>query len=119
MYFTSQSECKSLPWDALNARLGFLNIQSFKHDPKRDRDHRVSANWMLYVDNYLEGFHIPFVHPELNQALDYSGYTTETFEGGVIQIGKAVDGDVKFDLPPGLQTKAKILLRIICGYSPT
>jgi choline monooxygenase len=55
---------------------------------------------MLYVDNYLEGFHIPFVHPELNQALDYSGYTTETFEGGVLQIGKAMEGDVKFVLPP-------------------
>ena len=101
MYFTSQSDCEPLPWDALKPRLDFLNIQSLKHDPTRDRDHQVSANWMLYVDNYLEGFHIPFVHPELNQALDYSGYITETFEGGVIQIGKAVEGDVKFDLPPG------------------
>ena len=54
---------------------------------------------MLYVDNYLEGFHIPFVHPELNQTLDYSGYSTEVFEGGVLQIGKASEGDVKFDLP--------------------
>jgi choline monooxygenase len=54
---------------------------------------------MLYVDNYLEGFHIPFVHPELNQTLDYSGYTTEVFDGGVLQIGKAAHGDVKFDLP--------------------
>ena len=54
---------------------------------------------MLYVDNYLEGFHIPFVHPELNQALDYSGYSTEVFDGGVLQIGKASQGDVKFDLP--------------------
>ena len=101
MYFISQSQSASLPWKLLQDRLGFLNISSFKHDPSRDRDHFVSANWMLYVDNYLEGFHIPFVHPELNQALDYSGYVTETFEGGVIQIGKAVEGDVKFDLPPG------------------
>lgn len=101
MYFTSQSDCEPLPWGALKPRLDFLNIQSLKHDPTRDRDHQVSANWMLYVDNYLEGFHIPFVHPELNQALDYSGYITETFDGGVIQIGKAVEGDLKFDLPPG------------------
>ena len=54
---------------------------------------------MLYVDNYLEGFHIPFVHPELNQTLDYSGYTTEVFDGGVLQIGKAAHDDVKFELP--------------------
>ena len=56
---------------------------------------------MLYVDNYLEGFHIPYVHPELNQTLDYGAYTTETFDGGVLQIGKAMEGDVKFDLPEG------------------
>jgi choline monooxygenase len=31
--------------------------------------------------------------------LDYSGYSTEVFEGGVLQIGKASKGDVKFDLP--------------------
>ena len=99
MYFTSQSECESLPWDLLLSRLNFLDIESFKHDSERDRDHSVSANWMLYVDNYLEGFHIPYVHPELNQTLDYSSYVTETFEGGVLQIGKAVEGDMMFDLP--------------------
>ena len=99
MYFVSQEEKEKLPWGILESRLNFLDIESFIHDSKRDRDHFISANWMLYVDNYLEGFHIPFVHPELNQALEYSGYATETFEGGVLQIGKAMDGDVKFDLP--------------------
>ncbi len=99
LHFTSQENDKPVPWAEIESRIGFLNIDSFVHDPSRDRDHSVSANWMLYVDNYLEGFHIPFVHPELNQALDYSGYITETFDGGVLQIGKAMEGDVKFDLP--------------------
>ena len=99
MHFSSQTDVEKLPWDKLEARLQFLDIESFVHDSSRDRDHQISANWMLYVDNYLEGFHIPFVHPELNQALDYSGYETEVFEQGVLQIGKAMKGDVKFDLP--------------------
>jgi choline monooxygenase len=30
------------------------------------------------VDNYLEGYHIPIVHPGLMQELDYSRYRTET-----------------------------------------
>ena len=30
--------------------------------PARSRDYLVRANWALYCDNYLEGFHIPFVH---------------------------------------------------------
>ena len=101
MYFTAQEEVPDLPWAMLEERLGFLKPESFTHDASRDRDHSVEANWLLYVDNFLEGFHIPYVHPELNQALDYSGYVTETFDGGVLQIGKAMEGDVKFDLPKG------------------
>ena len=99
LLFVSQEGEDALPWQELNNRFDFLDIESFTHDPSRDRDHLIAANWMLYVDNYLEGFHIPFVHPELNQTLDYSGYSTEVFEGGVLQIGKASQGDVKFDLP--------------------
>jgi len=101
MHFTAVEEGADLPWDMLEERLGFLKPESFSYDAGRDRDHTVEANWLLYVDNYLEGFHIPYVHPELNQALDYSGYVTETFDGGVLQIGKAMEGDVSFDLPPG------------------
>ena len=101
MYFTAVEQENTIPWEMLEQRLGFLHPEAFVFDTALDRDHTIEANWMLYVDNYLEGFHIPFVHPELNQALDSSGYVTETFEGGVMQIGKAVEGDVKFDLPEG------------------
>jgi choline monooxygenase len=31
----------------------------------------------MYVDNYMEGYHIPFIHPGLNQALDPAIYTYE------------------------------------------
>ncbi len=45
-------------------------------------DRRVSytlaCDWKLYIDNYLEGYHVPHVHPELNRMLDYRSYVTET-----------------------------------------
>lgn len=41
-------------------------------------DYEVACNWKVYVDNYLEGYHIPLVHPELCDALDYRAYVTET-----------------------------------------
>lgn len=44
------------------------------------QSYSVQANWKIYVDNYLEGYHIPIVHPELFQELDYSKYTTEVFQ---------------------------------------
>jgi choline monooxygenase len=37
----------------------------------------VACNWKVYVDNYLEGYHVPIVHPELNKVLDYTQYVTE------------------------------------------
>ena len=103
MHFVSRKDLDYIPWEEVASRFDFLDIESYSHDPNRDRDHSISANWMLYVDNYLEGFHIPFVHPELNQALDYSGYITETFNHGVLQIGKAKSGEVKFNLPENHQ----------------
>lgn len=37
----------------------------------------VKCNWKLYVDNYLEGYHVPIVHPELMKLYDYRLYKTE------------------------------------------
>jgi choline monooxygenase len=42
------------------------------------KDWYVDCNWKVYVDNYLEGYHIPIVHPALNRELDYARYRTET-----------------------------------------
>ncbi|HVT03988.1 MAG TPA: SRPBCC family protein [Thermoanaerobaculia bacterium] len=38
----------------------------------------LDCNWKVYVDNYLEGYHIPIVHPSLYRELDYANYRTET-----------------------------------------
>ena len=38
----------------------------------------VECNWKVYVDNYLEGYHIPVVHPGLAREIDYPNYRTET-----------------------------------------
>lgn len=40
----------------------------------------IKCNWKAYVDNYLEGYHLPYVHPELCETLDVKDYRTETFE---------------------------------------
>ncbi|HYY43183.1 MAG TPA: SRPBCC family protein [Pyrinomonadaceae bacterium] len=42
------------------------------------KDWYLDCNWKVYVDNYLEGYHIPIVHPALNRELDYARYRTET-----------------------------------------
>ena len=42
------------------------------------REYPVAANWKVYVDNYLEGYHIPVAHPGLYRELDYERYRVET-----------------------------------------
>jgi choline monooxygenase len=49
------------------------------------RDYEVNAHWALYCENYLEGFHIPFVHKSLNEIVDYGSYATETFRFSSLQ----------------------------------
>jgi choline monooxygenase len=42
------------------------------------RDYVIECNWKVYVDNYVEGYHIPMVHPTLMNELDYEHYRTVT-----------------------------------------
>jgi choline monooxygenase len=49
------------------------------------KDYTVNAHWALYCENYLEGFHVPFVHPALNSEIDYGTYTTELFRYSNLQ----------------------------------
>lgn len=54
--------------------------------------YEVKCNWKVYVDNYLEGYHLPFVHPDLCDVLDYTEYITETFPYYSLQHSP-LDGD--------------------------
>ncbi|MBT8253350.1 MAG: aromatic ring-hydroxylating dioxygenase subunit alpha [Flavobacteriaceae bacterium] len=83
----------------MTERIGFLPLHEFKFEPTTSRDYLVNCHWALYCDNYLEGFHIPFVHQDLNEVLDYGSYTTEIYEHANLQIGYANDGTEIFDLP--------------------
>ncbi|MGH8060648.1 MAG: aromatic ring-hydroxylating oxygenase subunit alpha [Pseudoxanthomonas sp.] len=39
----------------------------------------IDCNWKVYIDNFLEGYHLPHVHPGLSKVLDYRAYDTELF----------------------------------------
>ncbi len=80
-------------------RLSFLPLKEFKLEPNRSRDYLVKAHWALYCENYLEGFHIPFVHADLNAAIDYGSYTTELFRYSSLQLALSRGGDDVFVLP--------------------
>jgi choline monooxygenase len=83
----------------MRERLAALPLQEAVFDPATSRDYEVRASWILYCDNYLEGFHIPFVHAGLNTLVEYGEYRTELLEYGSLQVAiGSRDADV-FQLP--------------------
>ena len=43
------------------------------------RDYVINCTGKVYVDNYLEGYHIPIAHPGLMREIDYALYRTDTY----------------------------------------
>lgn len=85
----------------VSERTSFLPWHTLRYREESSRDYRVAAHWALYCDNYLEGLHIPFVHPGLREALDLDAYPVHTFPYGSLQIGLAKSGEPAFELPEG------------------
>ncbi len=68
----------------LQESLGELPMQAEKFDFRNmkfseRRTYEMKCNWKTYIDNYLEGYHVPSVHPSLNREIDYSAYTVEPY----------------------------------------
>jgi len=61
-------------------RFSFQTMKLFER-----RTYEMKCNWKTYIDNYLEGYHLPTVHPGLNQELDFSAYTVEPYANHVRQ----------------------------------
>ena len=85
----------------IRARLAWLPLDRFRPDPSRSRDYSLQAHWALYVENYLEGLHVPFVHPTLHRTLDHGQYTSELFAYANLQLAPARDGEPAFEPPAG------------------
>lgn len=82
-------------------RVEWMPLDEFVFRPELSKEFHVKANWALYCENYLEGFHIPFVHADLNMVIDFGAYTTELFfPYSSLQIGMAKSEKDCFDLPP-------------------
>ncbi|MGH8373068.1 MAG: aromatic ring-hydroxylating oxygenase subunit alpha [Gammaproteobacteria bacterium] len=64
--------------DGIRERIRPIELPRMQFHSRVNYD--VACNWKAYVDNYLEGYHLPHVHPGLNRLLDYRSYTTNLAE---------------------------------------
>lgn len=81
-------------------RLSFLPLSEFQLDRHGLQEFEVQAHWELYVENYLEGFHVPYVHKSLAAAIDTRDYRLENFKWGSVQIALGKESGL-FELPKG------------------
>ena len=70
---------RELPEQAGKYRFGQMQLRG-------RREYHMQCNWKVYIDNYLEGYHLPSVHPSLNRELDYGSYTTTLFANHSLQF---------------------------------
>lgn len=64
-------------------RIAPINFLNYIHHS--NVSYSIKCNWKTYIDNYLEGYHIPFVHPKLNKVINYKLYKTELFKNHSLQ----------------------------------
>ena len=73
----------------IDNRLGSYPFEDLMYNELSSNDYILDANWALYCENYLEGFHVPFVHSGLNNDLEFKSYKTVLLENGVLQFSKS------------------------------
>ncbi len=58
------------------------------------RSHALACNWKTYVENYLEGYHLPMVHPEFDADVVVADYRTEVVGQVIFASAPARDASV-------------------------
>ena len=64
-------------------------------------EYTIRCNWKVYVDNYLEGYHVPLVHPSLNSILDYQEYRTSVRRFSSLQQSPLSETDHSYGIQSG------------------
>ena len=61
--------------ETIPGRVAHFGCESMRYVMRKE--YELACNWKVYVDNYLEGYHIPVVHPSLHKEIDYDSYRVE------------------------------------------
>src|SRR5262249_12880694 len=59
----------------LDRRARHLPLETFRLTKRTT--HELACNWKTYVENFLEAYHVPHIHPFLNSAIDATNFDIE------------------------------------------
>ena len=78
----------------ISKRLKLFPFDKLHFDKKKSNTYTINTHWALYCENYLEGFHVPYVHKGLNADINLDSYTTEILENGVLQYTHSKENSI-------------------------
>lgn len=79
----------------IDNRLKNFPFNKIKFSNKLSNSFDINTHWAMYCENYLEGFHVPFVHKGLSKDIDNQSYTTEILNDGVLQYANKKNSNNK------------------------
>ncbi len=54
----------------------------------------MAANWKTYTDNFVEGYHVPGIHPSFDAAIDFTRFETVALDGVVRMTAPQRSGSI-------------------------
>ena len=104
--------------DKIDESIGALPIEKLKRRPQKSEFREVDGNWKQHAWNYMDKFHVQFLHKApggLADAIELASYKTELHEGCSLQWAFAKDPDSGFDpdfLPARLRAPGKTVFAL-------
>ena len=77
----------------INHRLQGYEFDKLIFDKAESKEYIIDSHWALYCENYLEEFHIPFVHKGLTRDIILDEYETICLENAVLQTAVCSDSE--------------------------
>jgi choline monooxygenase len=77
-----------LVFNDISSRLKSYPFDDLVFDESNSSTYIIDAHWALYCENYLEGFHVSFLHKGLNNDINVKSYKTKILDHGVLQYTK-------------------------------
>ncbi len=72
----------------IRSRLVTFPFKELLFSESLSNEFEVDVHWAIYCENYLEGFHVPFVHKGLSKEISNDTYETVILKNGCVQYAE-------------------------------
>ena len=98
LLFVNSGQNKSIlnGLNEINKLVDWYPFEKLSFDKDASNTCEIDAHWALYCENYLEGFHISYIHQGLSSDIENQSYQTILLEHAVLQLAKSQNKEDSF-----------------------